>query len=164
MIRPAKTSDANAISEIIYDAWQTAYSSIIDPAYPINIRIEKYSNIFSEIIHKKTETVFVYEIEGTVIGFVSGITLTGKYDSEIKGLYISPKHQGNGLGTALLIHMKKYFKSKSSTRLILWTLLGASNNSFYTTNNGIGIEKKKLTIGSNEYQGIGYFFDLRNEN
>jgi len=164
MIRPAKASDADSIAKVIVDAWQEAYCGIIDPDYPGNLRLEKYAAIFKEIIQKQTEWVHVYEIENTLVGFVSEKPHEGKYDSEVKGLYILPDYQGKGIGTSLLSYAKEFLRSSGFTKLIIWTLLGASNNQFYEANGGVGLENKILKIGSKEYKGIGYCFDLENGN
>ena len=164
MIRSAEVSDAKAISKVIVDAWQNAYSGIIDPAYPSSLKKEKYTAIFQDLIKIKAEWVYVYEIQNSVVGFVSGKMMDGKHDSEVKGLYVLPDQQGKGIGSSLLSYAKEFLKSSGCANSILWTLLGASNNRFYEANGGVGIENKKLKIGSKEYNGIGYFFDLRNEN
>jgi len=162
MIRPAKVSDAKSISRIIVDAWQNAYSGIIDPVYPSNLKKEKYTVIFEDIIRSKAEWVYVYEIQNSIIGFVSWKMLDGKHDSEVKGLYVLPDQQGKGIGSSLLNYAKEFLKCSGCANSILWTLLGASNNNFYESNGGVGTENKKLKIGSKEYTGIGYLFDLRN--
>lgn len=100
------------------------------------------------------EAVFVYEIQDRVVGFISGMTRNAKIDSEVNGLYISPEQKGNGIGTSLLSYMKKFFISSGCERFISCTLLGARNNQFYKANGGVGLEKKKLSIGATEYQGI----------
>lgn len=160
MIRPAKVSDADSIAEVIVNAWQNAYSGIIDPAYPANLKKEKYSAVFKELIKEKAEWVHVYEIQNAVVGFISGKMHEGKYDSEVKGLYVLPDQQGKGIGSSLLSYAKEFLKSSGCENFILWTLLGAGNNKFYEANGGVGLESRKLKIGSKEYHGIGYFFDL----
>jgi hypothetical protein len=44
--------------------------------------------------------------------------------------------------------------------MILWTLKGAKNNSFYEKNGGVISHEKLLKIGEKEYAGVGYSFDL----
>lgn len=162
MIRPAEVSDASSIAEVIVDTWQCAYSGIIDPAYPASLSKEKYTVIFQRLIKEKTEWVYVYETEKSVVGFISGKEYQGNYDSEVKGLYVLPSYQGKGIGHSLLCYAKEFLKSSDCSNFILWTLYGAQNNGFYEANGGVGLERKKLKIGSEEYPGIGYYFDLKN--
>ena len=160
MIRPAEVSDASSIAKVIVDAWQCAYSGIIDPAYPAGLSKEKYDAIFQRLIKERTEWVFVYEVEKLVVGFISGKEYQGSYDSEVKGLYVLPSYQGKGIGHSLLCYAKEYLKSAGCSNFILWTLCGAQNNVFYEANGGVVQERKKLMIGTEEYPGIGYCFYL----
>jgi GNAT superfamily N-acetyltransferase len=160
MIRSAKVSDASSIAKVIVDTWQSAYSGIIDPAYPASLSKEKYSVIFQRLIREETEWIFVYETEKSILGFISGKEHKGNYDSEVKGLYVLPSYQGKGIGFSLLCYAKEYLKSSGCSNFILWTLYGAQNNGFYEANGGVGLERKKLKIGPKEYPAIGYCFDL----
>jgi len=159
MIRPASPADAEAIARVLVDAWQTAYAGLIDPSYSNSMSVEKYSSIFKGIILSEVEAVFVYESGAGIVGFSSGITGSGEYASELKGLYVAPEHQGKGIGQALLGHMKEFFRSAGCTGFVAWTLLGARNNRFYLANGGVGLKKKMIRIGGAEYPGIGFCFD-----
>ena len=144
MIREALITDSNQIADIIVKAWQNAYEGIIDPEYPKSMSVNKFIDIFSNNITLKTETVFVYEKDKKVIGFISGIIVKKEYDSEVIGLYIDPEFQGKGIGSKLLKKIKKYFSSNNCSSMIIWTLEGAKNNSFYEKHGGRKTEKKKL--------------------
>ena len=126
----------------------------------MRLSVDKFTGIFKSIILEGKQTVFVYEVNGTVIGFISGILNSGEYDAEVKGLYVKPENQGIGVGRKLLDYMKKIFVSMGSETLIIWTLLGAKNNTFYKANGGIGSERKTLGIGDKQYQGIGFSYKL----
>lgn len=97
----------------------------------------------------------------SVSGFGSEKMEEGKYDCQIVGLYISPEEQGNGIGTILLEKMIKHFKINNCRKMIIWTLPGAKNNSFYRKHGGAEKEFKEITIGSETYPGVGFVFDLQ---
>lgn len=160
MVRRAQISDSGSIAGIIVSAWQNAYAGIIDSDYPASISRDKYSGIFTGIIRDRSQTVFVFEKNKSVLGFVSGKIQDGKYDSEVIGLYILPEEQGRGIGSILLGEMIKLFKSENCNTMIIWTLLGAENNSFYRKHGGAGKEFKEIKIGREKYPGIGFVFNL----
>ncbi|MCD4706164.1 MAG: GNAT family N-acetyltransferase [Candidatus Sabulitectum sp.] len=161
MVRRAQISDADSIAGIIASAWQNAYTGIIDSDYPASISRDKYSGIFTDIIRDEAQTVFVFEKNKSVLGFTSGKIQDGKYDSEVIGLYILPEEQGNGIGGILLDEMMKHFKNENCNNMIIWTLLGAENNSFYRKHGGAGKEFKEIKIGKEKYPGIGFVFNLQ---
>jgi len=160
MIRVAETADASAIAGVLVDAWQTAYTGIVDPDYPQSLTTEKYTDIFKSTIANSAETVVVYERGNRVVGFASGTTQREQYYATVKGLYVSPDYQRRGIGSTLLEHMKKHFRAAGCRKLVIWTLQGAENNRFYETNGGTAYEEKTLNIGAKKYPGVGYCFDL----
>lgn len=161
-IREASQRDVPALAALITDVWQTAYTGIVDPEYPRTLHPARFETIFSKMISNKIETFFVYEDESGILGFVSGKNLTeGQYDCEVVGLYVRPECQGRGIGGLLLEKMKQFFVADNCGSMIIWTLLGASNNSFYRKSGEIGKVYKELRIGEKRYPGVGFVFSLR---
>ncbi len=160
-IRPAKIEDADFMAGVLVAAWQNAYTGIVNADYPATLSRDKYSKMFAGIIEKHSQTVYVFEKNRSVYGFVSGRMEEGEYDCQIVGLYVSPEEQGNGIGSILLDKMTKHFKINNCRKMIVWTLLGAKNNSFYRKHGGAGKEFKEITIGSETYSGVGFVFDLQ---
>ena len=160
MIRDAELNDAGGIAGVIVDAWQTAYTGIVDPAYPLLLKKEKFVQIMLDNIVNRKEIIFVYEEDGAVLGFVSGRNASDGYDCEVVGLYVSPRRQKSGIGRLLLDAMKSRFRDEGRKNLIIWTLLGAGNNGFYLRQGGDLRERKILEIGGAEYQGAGFAFKL----
>ncbi|MEA3267407.1 MAG: GNAT family N-acetyltransferase [Candidatus Fermentibacteria bacterium] len=159
-IRPAKIEDVDPIAGVLVAAWQNGYAGIVNADYPATMSREKYSKIFTGIIEESLQTVYVFQRNNSVSGFVSGRMKEGKYDCQIVGLYVSPEEQGNSIGSILLDKMIKHFKSNDCKKMIVWTLLGAKNNSFYRKHLGAEKEYKEITIGSETYPGVGFVFDL----
>lgn len=133
---------------------------MVDPGYPGRLSVEKFTNIFKNIINENKETVFVCEVESKVLGFVSGILLQDKYCAEVKGLYVRPSNQGAGIGGRLLGYIHEFFVLAGCKNIIVWTLLGAKNNLFYKVKGGVPCEHKLLQIGGKQYDGVGFVFSL----
>ena len=161
MIRPAESTDASSIAEILVSAWQTAYTGVIDPEYPGSLSTDKYTVLFKKIRRDQSQVVFVYEENSVVTGFASGVMPDSEYDCEVKGLYVDPLRQGRGTGSLLLNHMKEHFTAAGCESMIIRTLLGVKNNGFYMAHGGLDKERKTIEIGAKRYPGIGYCFHLK---
>jgi len=160
MIRPATIEDTKPIAHIIIKAWKQAYTGIIDPDYPKNMKESTFIDIIGSNILQERETIFLYEDHAQIRGFISGKRQEGTYDCQVIGFYILPEYQGKGIGTALLSHMKHHFKAQGCKAMIIWTLLHAKNNSFYKNQGGIASENAQLEIGSRRYPGVGFSYTL----
>jgi ribosomal protein S18 acetylase RimI-like enzyme len=160
MIRKAETSDVQKAADIIVRAWQTAYDGIIDPAYPQTLKIENYVPIFTRNIEENLEHILVYEASSKVVGFISGQFLSGPHDCRTVGLYVDPDFQQRGIGSLLLSEMKKFFSDRGRTSMIVQTLEGARNNSFYRNHGGRLAERIDLEIGGRQYRGAVFVFCL----
>jgi len=161
MIREAKLNDSEAIAEIIVEAWQGAYAGIVDQKYVDNMKIQRFVHIMSKNIKQKKEKIFIYEENEITKGFISGKFIDDKdHQCETVGFYVLPKYQRMGIGEKLLLKMKQYFSENSCRKMMLWTLMGAKNNAFYTNNGGTITDEKMLNIGDKEYSGVRFSFKL----
>lgn len=161
MIKEAELHDAQEIARIIVSAWKSAYKGIIDQSYVDNMKAEKFIEIMESNIEQKRESIFLYRENEKAAGFILGKLLNNSpYNCEIVGLYVLPEFQNMGTGAKLLAHAKKFYSQLNCRKMIIWTLKGAKNNSFYIKKGGIIAEEKALNIGDKEYAGIGFVFDL----
>lgn len=160
MIRSATIQDAPPIADIIVASWQNAFSGIIDPEYPKTLKPEPFIRLLQENIEWGKETLFVKTVEDRIVGFISGKERDGYYDCETIGFYVLQEYRKQLIGSALFHRMARHFWEGNRKRMILWTLLGAENNRFYTGIGGKDALRKTLTIGGKDYPGIGYGFDL----
>jgi GrpB-like predicted nucleotidyltransferase (UPF0157 family)/GNAT superfamily N-acetyltransferase len=160
MIRIATIEDCEHIAKIIISSWQDAFSGIIDPDFPSTLKPERFTSIFKENLSQNKEILFVKIVHEQVVGFISGRFREDDYDCETVGFYVSPEYRKNGNGTALFSEMVNFFLNHGRNNMILWTLKGANNNSFYQKLGGKDTLRKPLKIGSREYDGLGYVFHL----
>lgn len=159
-IREALITDADDIAEIIIAAWQHGFDGLIDSSFPKAMSKKNFADISLEAIRDQAEKVYVYTQDNAIVGYISGRVLSGKYDSEVRGLYVSPKAQGGGIGRKLLEEMKSHFRGKNCETMLIWTLLNATNNQFYSNHGGRKMEARELEIGNRKYAGVGFCFDL----
>ena len=161
MIKEAELNDAPEIARIILSAWKIAYKGIIDQSYADNMKADRFIEIMENNIQQKKESIFIYRENEKAAGFISGkLLINSPYNCEIVGLYVLPEFQNMGTGEKLLGHAMKFYSQLNCRKMIIWTLKGAKNNSFYIKNGGIIAEEKSLNIGDKEYAGIGFVFDI----
>jgi len=94
MIRAFKDTDSETILTIWYEA-QTLAHPFLSKEF-----VDKVKVMMKDLFIPNSKT-WVYENEGEVIGFVAMM------DNEIGGLFVNPNKQSNGIGTALVNHVKK---------------------------------------------------------
>ncbi|MBO6102632.1 MAG: amino-acid N-acetyltransferase [Opitutales bacterium] len=94
-IRKAEDSDANTI-------------------YNLSQNSTKEQNLVKrtlEEISQKISTYFVYEMDGSIIAFVSLLDL-GEGCAELASLHVQPFYQGNSVGTTMVEYVKKIAKER----------------------------------------------------
>ncbi|MBN2160156.1 MAG: GNAT family N-acetyltransferase [Spirochaetes bacterium] len=161
MVREAKLKDSEVIAKIIVETWKYAYIGIIDKNYADNLDVQRFIQIITDNIQDKKETIFVYEENEIIKGFISGKFIdNNNYQCETVGLYVLPKYQQLGIGRILFKQINNFFSEHNCQKMILWTLKGAKNNSFYENNGGVIAEEIFLKIGEKEYAGVGFSFKL----
>ncbi len=101
IIRAMKKDDIYQIQDVAKKSWNATYDEII----PLSIQ-ENFLNVAynDEMIIKRMEEsfIFVSEIEYKVVGFANFTRLNDELQSELSAIYLYPKFQGRGIGTALL--------------------------------------------------------------
>jgi GNAT superfamily N-acetyltransferase len=104
-IRPARADDAIAIATAHIDARQVAM-----PWLPVIHTFEETVQFFHDFV-LPLQVVLVTELEEGVVGFIA------IYSQWVEHLYVSPAHQGIGIGDALLVRAKEL----RPDGLMLWT-------------------------------------------
>lgn len=125
-VRRAASSDLPAIAEIHVKSWQQAYKGLIDQAYLDSLDVAKRLAVWHDIFAKQSEpgfNIFVAEINGTIIGFLS----TSPPESEngdvyIGAVYLLQNSWSQGAGYKLFTRALEAFRAANFTRPYLWVL------------------------------------------
>ncbi|MDR0447673.1 MAG: GNAT family N-acetyltransferase [Treponema sp.] len=102
----------------------------------------------------------MYEENNIVKGFAIGNRRNENYDCELYALYVEPEYQNQGIGTKLLEYMKTHYRSSGYKNMIIWTIKGLQNNSFYKAKGGKIQGEKEYDYGNKKYPGIGFVYKL----
>ena len=149
-----------SISSLIYEAWQKDLIGLVAPEALDSLSVERFSAKLKEDIASGVENVIVYEAHDKIVGYASGNTNSKDFESEIVGLYVCPNIQQNGIGSSLFSEMKSLFKSQYKSNMMVWTLLNAPNNLFYSSKHPLKIAHRDIIISGENYPGIGFVYTL----
>jgi len=95
----ARISDASQIGEVGHASWQTGIGVHLSQEAQTRITPET----FASFARAKPDQIIVARDGGTVLGF----SANEDADDYISDLWVSPNHQGRGIGTALLRAIEK---------------------------------------------------------
>lgn len=129
-LRRASLADARAIASIRIECWRASYRNLIPAAYLDNMSIEEsaaqWSTILAMLPEKEQKVcVFVAEVDGQVIGFVSSTILESPkkgLHAELSGVYLQPAWQRCGIGKRMVQKVARNLQAMGVNSLLTWVL------------------------------------------
>lgn len=117
-IRNVTSDDLNAFVEI----YKQAYKGLEEYAYTKTKDIKSY---FRWLMNRDKDGFFVAEVDGNPVGFVACDAnwlsfFENEEVGEIHEIFVHPKWQGRGIGSALLLKALDYAKERGRTIAELW--------------------------------------------
>jgi GNAT superfamily N-acetyltransferase len=124
-VRPATTTDADAIGRIHADTWRAAYAHVLpEGAFDVETRQRFWRDAF-EREWPATSAVFVAEVEGAVVGFAGvGASREEEAIGELFTIYVEPGRWGTGAGRALIERAEESLAGSGFGEALLWVLEG----------------------------------------
>lgn len=129
-LRRASLADARAIASIRIECWHTSYRGKIPDEYLAQMSVEdsaaQWSTILAMLPEKEQKIcVFVAEVDGQVIGFVSATILEAPkkgFQAELSGIYILPAWQRCGIGKRMVQKVARNLQAMGVNNLLTWVL------------------------------------------
>lgn len=100
-IRKMREADIKQVQHVAKQSWHVTYEGII----PLNIQNNFLRMAYSDEMMKRRlegSHMFVAEVNDEVVGFANYAYVNDQGQSELSAIYLLPKEQGKGIGTALL--------------------------------------------------------------
>ncbi|WP_454859175.1 N-acetyltransferase family protein [Promicromonospora soli] len=125
-IRPATTTDAEAIARVDIASWRGAYSEILPDSYLSSLDVDERAGLWRTAVTARATNVLLAEDEGGPVGFTSiGPSRDEDAepgDREIYAIYLHPRAWGTGVARDL---MRTVLDSLApGTVVSLWILEG----------------------------------------
>jgi GNAT superfamily N-acetyltransferase len=161
-VRPARLSDAGALSDVHYAAWREAYQGII-PSLVLERMVRRRGAPWWRDIMKR-RAILVLEVGGDVVGYASygpAVNEQRRSAAEIQEIYLAPEYQGIGLGSRLFSAVVKTVRAKAYTSLLVRAL--AENQraiEFYERRGGKLMARSDERLGGHELACIWFEFAL----
>ncbi len=167
LIRKNRLEDQEQMAHIKVDGWRNAYDNIISAKYLHKLDYKSQTERYIASFEEYKDLVLVAVKEDEVLGYSCFSYNNEKYDSELVSLYIKPDHLNKGIGTTLFKETAKELYENNKKNMIVWCFNdNESAKPFYTDLGGQIVETKTVTIGDEEYEEVGFYYDLKmiNEN
>lgn len=126
-VRRATVADAGTIAEVRIDSWRATYRGILPVDYLDAMKVEESTALWARILSAASDAacVFVAEIDGEIVGFAAGMTLSAPklgFDSELTAIYLLPSVQRAGIGRRLVAHVAATLASAGANNMLVWVL------------------------------------------
>ncbi|MEB0013591.1 GNAT family N-acetyltransferase [Glaciimonas sp. Gout2] len=161
-VRRGTVADAGVIAGVRIDSWRATYRGILPVAYLDSMKVDESTALWTRILHAASDAacVFVAEIDGEIVGFAAGMTLSEPklgFDSELTAIYLIPSVQRAGIGRRLVAHVASTLASAGANNMLAWVL---SQNDiarqFYTKLGGELLTEQTFIWDDLEMQEVGY--------
>jgi len=121
-IKTAGPSDTEAIQQLAFDTWPSAYGNILSGeqiSYMLNLFYSESSLLLQ--MREQGHRFFIVYRDGKPVGFASCSPKAGGEEGlfRLHKLYILPSEQGLGLGQKLLEHVINNIRTENGTALEL---------------------------------------------
>jgi L-amino acid N-acyltransferase YncA len=148
-IRAARTQDARAIAHVHVESWRTTYAGIVPETYLANLKEADREASWREWLTMDVD-VFVAEIEGEVVGFVSGGAIrepVDGFDAELFAVYLLQSAQRRGIGSALLRRLALSLMARGFKSMVAWVLEDNVSGRFYEQSGAVQVRGKEMEVG-----------------
>ncbi|HTH97788.1 MAG TPA: GNAT family N-acetyltransferase [Stellaceae bacterium] len=160
MIRPAMTSDVDAIARIDVETWRTAYAGLLPDQLLTGLSTHRRELFWSRFIARRPgDAMVACERDGTVLGFGScGPQRDNNFDygGEIFSLYVGPEHQNQGLGRHILLNLFDRLVHAGHRTALLWVLDANPSRFFYERLGGKPVAHQAMEIGQARIASLAY--------
>ncbi len=131
--RPARTEDASSLAAISLEVWIGTYLRKGVNAFFADYALNEFTGAkFEAILTSGSESIIVSENEDGIDGFIrvsfdSQAPTPERWATEIRTLYVQPRHHGKKLGKGLLNEALGLCRARSISEV--WLTVNSENNS-----------------------------------
>jgi L-amino acid N-acyltransferase YncA len=157
-IRPATQPDAPGIARVHVESWRTTYAGIVPDEYLATLNEAQRATGWREQLSNNLE-VSVADLDGDVVGFITGGPIRGpiqSYDAELYAIYLLQSAQGQGIGAALLQELATSLRNRGFHSMVVWVLEQNPAKRFYIRTGAQPLTSKDIEIGGATLTEVAY--------
>ena len=144
MIRQLDKKDLDAVASAHLHAWQTGFKNILSDNLLAALTKDEFLQAWRQTIRKSTRLNFVSTSDDRPVAFVSfGPSLDSQTNAEIYGIYVDPKHWGQGHGKQLIQKAIEELSKNNFSTVLLWVM--TKNNSARQFYENFGFKNSSVT-------------------
>ncbi len=159
-VRPAIIADAPTIARIDTETWRSTYAGILPTKYLTRLgELERRRMWSGEIGRHAGDVLVALDGAGRVRGFGScGVSRDGGFGfaGEVFTLYVTPDHQGFGMGRELLLALFARLLDQRLASALVWVLRANPSRFFYERLGGKLVAQRKLPFAGTQVDSIAY--------
>ena len=169
IIRNAVQTDAPALAAVHVQSWLETYPGIMPQQKLDSLNLDASGRNWSNAI-ATCDAVMVAELDGTIIGFVSGgknrpqegceTGLANLCDAELAAMYMCARHHGLGIGRAMFEAFVQELRKLGYSKMAIWVAALNRSTGFYKRMGGKLIDRKTLMVCEQEVPLEAYEYDL----
>jgi GNAT superfamily N-acetyltransferase len=162
-IRRGVIDDAKEASLLHARTWRTSYRGLVPDALLDTLDATRWENGWRRGFESMdpTRVVHVAEFDGRIVGFAGGgrarASAPPGYVGEVYAIYVSPEHQGQGIGRVLLKAAAEGLVERGLVPIVIWTLFNnPRSRGFYESRGGVVIGEKREPFNGHELHEVAY--------
>jgi GNAT superfamily N-acetyltransferase len=127
-VRPATSTDADAIGRIQVETWRAAYAALLPQETIDAFDIEARQAMWREGLERTPRpgsATFVALVADEIVGFATvGASPSEEGTGELYAIYVDPSSWGTGAGRALIERAEASLRDSGFQSALLWVLAG----------------------------------------
>ena len=161
-IRPATTSEAEAIAAVHVSSWRTAYRGLVDDATLDALSVPSRTELWNRRLSAPRDDQFVFVAEAAgdgIVGFVDAARIEPSddgFEAELFAIYLLDSHRGRGLGRRLFRQAQTSVAAIGCRNLKLVVLADNPFRRFYDAMGGAVVAGGFADIGPQRLETVTY--------
>lgn len=156
IVRHATPEDSRAIATIHVLSWQAAYQGIVPAQFLASMSIDQREATWRQRLEQHAQGTWVIEEHGAVLGWISAgpsrDTEALSSTSELRAIYVDPKHWRRGGGQRLWDEVENQLRRSGFSDVTVWVLQHNAGALAFYRSNGFAVDgiEKTVRLGETE--------------
>jgi len=159
-VRPARAEDAKVIAGIEMETWRATYPGMLPDTVLLGMSERRLAGSWSALLRRWPRDVLVAtDPREGILGFghcgpQRGVAID--FAGEIFTLYVTPDHQGKGVGKKLLMALFARLHDTGHDSALVWVIRANPARYFYERLSGRQVAHRPIPVGGQPVEAVAY--------